>query len=335
MAVMLACMSAVYAQESTGAGQMQLAAGQKVKVSGVIVGRSGDSFVLRDDRGMDVTVKLSGATVIKEKKSNPFRGALHYDSNDLVRGLNLEVEGLGDADGALAARDVRFTQTQLMMAESVESRVTPVEGRLAETETRLSGAEENAKHLSGQIDEVKALTEAARGSAKAAQTTADQAVEGVSAANERISSVDESLNTRISAVDDFQLQKSVTVHFKFGSAVLSDDAKAQLENLAAEAKNQKGYVVEVAGFASQDGDAAYNRALSQRRADAVVQYLADSMVPLRRIVTPFGFGEKLPVADNTTLAGREENRRVEVKILVSKGLAATENSGGMASGKQR
>ena len=70
-----------------------------------------------------------------------------------------------------------------------------------------------------------------------------------------------------------------------------------------------------------EGDAAANERLSERRADAVVRYLTENCsIPLRRLVTPFGFGAKQPVADNSTLDGRKQNRRVEVKILVNKGL---------------
>src|SRR5258706_15403006 len=87
--------------------------------------------------------------------------------------------------------------------------------------------------------------------------------------------------------------------------------------------NAKGYVVEVSGFADATGSVARNRALSQRRADAVIRYLVENhQIPLRRIVTPYGFGETNPVADNKTREGRTENRRVEVKVLVSKGITA-------------
>jgi OmpA-OmpF porin, OOP family len=107
------------------------------------------------------------------------------------------------------------------------------------------------------------------------------------------------------------------------SSVLSEDAKAALAELAAQAKTERAYVIEVTGFASADGGENLNRRLSQQRADAVVRYLAEfHMIPLRRIITPFGYGESQPVADNTTREGREQNRRVEVKILVNKGLVA-------------
>lgn len=81
----------------------------------------------------------------------------------------------------------------------------------------------------------------------------------------------------------------------------------------------------MAGFASADGSQNFNRRLSMRRADAVVSYLAENYdIPLRRIITPYGFGAAKPVADNSSREGRQENRRVEVTILVSKCLTSTE-----------
>ena len=83
----------------------------------------------------------------------------------------------------------------------------------------------------------------------------------------------------------------------------------------------KGYVLEITGFASADGDEKKNKVLSQKRAQAVIDYLVENHnIPLRRISTSYGFGEMQAVADNTTLEGRQQNRRVEVKILASRGL---------------
>jgi outer membrane protein OmpA-like peptidoglycan-associated protein len=335
MAWMLTFSIASFAQQSTSASQMKFAAGQKVKISGQIVNAESDKFVMHAVGGADVVVKLTAATVIKEKKLNLFRGAKVFKASDLVRGLEVDVEGLGEEGGAVAARDIKFTQTELLVANSVESRVTPVEGRLADTEGRLTRSEDNARHLSGQVDEVRDVANTARGNAKSAQDTADSAVAGVNAANGRIVEVDKATNARITAVDDFEVKGTVTVRFKVGSSVLAPEAKSALDQLAKEALALKGYVVEVTGFASSDGNAEQNRVLSQHRADNVVRFLADNMVPLRRIVTPMGFGTKNPVADNTTRTGREENRRVEVKILVSKGLAAGEGQGNVTIIKEQ
>jgi outer membrane protein OmpA-like peptidoglycan-associated protein len=324
-----------FAQDKADANQMKFAAGQKAKVSGQIIRMEPESFVVQSMAGGEAQVKVTAATVIKEKKLNLFRGAKAYQPSQLVRGLEVDVEGLGDGSGAIAARDIRFTQTELLVANSVERRVTPVEGRLTDTEVRLTRSEDNARHLSGQVDEVRDLANSARAGAKAAEEGATAALAGVDAANGRITSVDQTTNSRITAVDDFQIQNTVAIRFKIGSAVLSPEAQGTLEQLVKDAQTKRGYVVEVSGFASADGSANYNRMLSKSRADAVVQYLADNQIPLRRIVTPFGYGVKMPVGDNQTRAGREENRRVEVRVLVSKGLAESEPQGIATSRNQK
>ena len=76
------------------------------------------------------------------------------------------------------------------------------------------------------------------------------------------------------------------------------------------------------GFADRTGNTAKNRALSERRAKAVIQYLVNvHNLDLRRLVQPFGYGDSKPVADNKTAAGRAKNRRVEIRILQNKGIA--------------
>ena len=117
------------------------------------------------------------------------------------------------------------------------------------------------------------------------------------------------------------MQSTATVNFRVNSAVLSPEAKASLDEVAAAAATLKGYEIEVTGFASAEGSTARNKTLSQRRARAVIDYLVENHnVPLRRIGQSYGFGELQAVADNTTREGREQNRRVEVKLLVSRGL---------------
>jgi len=294
----------------------QVTIGQKQKIKGVIVKREADSFVLRDQSGTETVVNLTNTTKVEEKKGNPFRRAKNYGTTQLLRGLNVEVEGRGDSSGALAAEQIRFSDSDLMVARTVESRVTPVEGRVGEAETRLTQSEQNAQRLSGQIEELNAVSNAARGGAKTAQETADAAVAGVNTTNERITNL-------VSGLDEYEAKTSATVNFKVRSAVLSPEAKAALDEIATQAKAEKGYVIEVTGFASAEGGENLNRILSQRRADAVVRYLAeDHMIPLRRIITPFGYGAAQPVAENTTRAGREQNRRVEVKILVNRGMTS-------------
>jgi outer membrane protein OmpA-like peptidoglycan-associated protein len=316
-------------------------AGQEIKASGVILKRTADNFTMLSERGEEIVVTLTNDTEVKEKKSNPFRRARNYATTQLLRGLQVQVEGAGDSAGTLVAEEIRFKDDDFRVASSIESRVTPVEGKLVEAETRLSQSEQNAQRMSGQIDELTSISNAARGGAKAAQETADAAVLSAQQANQSAQQANTGVrvtNERISALDDFEVKNSATVKFRVGSAVLSKEGQATLDSIAEEAKNEKGFVLEVTGFASADGNEAYNRRLSQRRADAVIQYLAENHeIPLRRLITPFGYGEKMPVADNSTREGRQQNRRVEVRILVNKGLvqsASTQSGSSTQSAPQ-
>jgi OOP family OmpA-OmpF porin len=283
--------------------------GQKMKVAGVVTRRDADTFTVRDANGVDTVVRLTDATSVKTK-GGFLRSGKNYGTTSILRGLNVEVEGRGDSSGQLVAQSVRFNDSDLRVARSIESRVDPVENRVGSAENRIGEVEQNSQKLSGQIDELAAVSNAARGGAKAAQQTADAAVSGVNATNERIS-----------ALDDYVPQESVAINFKVNSAVLSPQSKAQLDELATKALNAKGYVIEVSGYTDSTGSDEKNRVLSTHRADAVVRYLAENHnIPLRRIVTPFGYGKSNAVADNNTREGRAQNRRVEVKILVNKGL---------------
>jgi len=286
-----------------------VASGEKMKIKGVVVRRDVDTFTVRDLTGNDTVVRLTDRTSVKTN-GGVFGGGTRYASAQILRGLNLEVEGRGGSGGELVADKVRFSNTDLRTAMSVEARANPLEERASAAEGRLNEVEQNAQKLSGQLDELAAISNAARGGAKAAQDTADAAVAGVNATNDRIS-----------ALDDYIPQETAAVNFRVGSSVLNTDAKSKLDAIATKALNAKAYVLEVTGFADSTGSTARNRALSQRRADAVITYLVEQhKIPLRRIVTPYGFGELDPIADNKTRTGRAENRRVEVKILVNKGL---------------
>ena len=297
----------------TGNAQMQgqmrtVSNGQKAKVRGVVTERNGNMLTVKEDNGASTQVMIADATSIKSKKF--FGSGRNYASDLLVRGLVLEAEGRGGQNGAVVADKIRFGEDDLRVAQSIETRVTPVEGRLTE-------AEQNAQRLSGQLDELVAISNSARGGAKAAQDTADAAVSGVNATNQRITEL-----------DDFVVQNQAIVNFKTGSYVLTPEGKTSLDQMAQGVQSAKGYVVEVTGYADATGSTERNRVLSERRANAVIAYLVENHgVPLRRILPSYGFGEieTKAVADNTTREGRAQNRRVEVKLLVSRGMNQTVN----------
>ncbi|MCM3902218.1 MAG: OmpA family protein [Pyrinomonadaceae bacterium] len=290
-------------------GSRSVASGEKMKIKGVVTRRDSDTFVVRDNNGVDTTVRLAETTSVKTK-GGFWGGGTNYAQTNILRGLNLEVEGRGNGSGELAAEKIRFSDADLKVARAVDSRAVPLEERASTTEAKLTQVEQNAQRLSGQLDELAAVANTAKGGARAAQETADSAVAGVNATNDRIS-----------ALDDYEPQTVLAVNFKSGSSILSKDSKAQLDEVATKALNSKGYVLEVSGYADANGSVARNIALSQRRADTVIRYLVENhSIPLRRIVTPYGYGESNPVAENASRDGRAQNRRVEVKLLVNKGL---------------
>lgn len=305
----------------------KLAVGRDVRVEGVISRRDGDSITLMESGGSQVSITLNGSTRILERKRNPFRDANTYRPADLVVGLKLEARGYGGAAGDLVAREIRMREDDRIVADSIQTRVAPVEGRLGATENRLKLAENETELLSGQVKELSIVSAGTRRDVAAAHEKADAARAAANGAAQAVRAA----NDRIGTLDDFDTDEPLVVLFKVGSAELEPEAVQGLDQLAERAKALKGYQLEVRGFASSDGGDELNRRLSRNRADAVVRYFVEKHeIPLRRILLPHGYGESQPVADNSTRDGRRQNRRVEVRILLNRGL--TEKAAQVAAG---
>src|SRR5512132_2422597 len=257
--------SMAVAQDTTNTvGARTVASGEKMKIKGVVTRRDSDTFIVRDNNGVDTVVRLDNTTSVKAK-GGFLRSGANYAQTQIMRGLNLEVEGRGNQSGELIADKIRFNESDLRVARAVESRAAPLEDRATNTESKLSQVEQNAQRLSGQLDELAAVANTAKGGAKAAQATADAAVAGVNATNDRIS-----------ALDDYVPQDTAAVNFRVGSSVLNAENKAKLDAIATKALNAKGYVLEITGFADSTGNTERNRVLSQRRADSVIRYLVEN-----------------------------------------------------------
>lgn len=255
--------------------------GSKMKFRGVVISRDADYFTIRDRTRQDYQVRITDNTSIKTH-GGFLRSGKKYPVTDILRGLIVEVEGRGDNQGQLVAEKIRFNESDMRAAITAETRVGPVE--------------ENQQRIAGQIDELYAVAAEAR----------------TEAAN---------ANERISALDDYDQQETVAVTFRTNSAVLSPEAKSQLDEFATKANTAKAYMIEIAGHTDSTGSDTKNFRLSQQRAEAVIHYLAiQHKIPLRRFVTPMGYGKTEAVADNTTASGRQQNRRVEVKMLVNRGM---------------
>ena len=149
-------------------------------------------------------------------------------------------------------------------------------------------------------------------------------VEAISVLLDVINDIQENTD-RFNRLDDYDVKAEATVKFKVSSSTISNEDKEELKKLAETATGLNGYIVEVKGFADSTGRAAMNEKLSEDRAKAVVGYLMrECTVPVWRIVAPGAMGEFQPAATNENAAGRGENRRVEVKVLINKGIASSQ-----------
>ena len=263
-------------------------AGSKMKFQGVVIDRSADTFTIRDRSRSDYQVRITDDTSVKTT-GGFLHGGKKYPVTDLVRGLIVEVEGQGNQQGELVADKIRFRESDMRAAITSDTRVTPVE--------------ENQKKIAGQIDELYAVAQEAR---------------------QEVARVD----NRVSALDDYDVGPTVAVTFRVNSAVLSPEAKQQLDEFAQKALAAKGYMIEISGHTDSTGGEAKNMRLSRDRAEAVVEYLTvNHKIPARRFITPMGYGKTQAVADNSTASGRAQNRRVEAKLLMNRGLTGSAKPG--------
>jgi outer membrane protein OmpA-like peptidoglycan-associated protein len=111
-------------------------------------------------------------------------------------------------------------------------------------------------------------------------------------------------NARIANLDDYTPIKSITVYFRNGKAEVSKSDKAQLQEIAAQARNMPTYVIQVQAYASAVGPDPVNQRLSMERANNVTAVLQQSGVPLTNVVVPAAMGITDQVAPNNPNAAR-------------------------------
>ncbi|HKQ05923.1 MAG TPA: OmpA family protein [Blastocatellia bacterium] len=187
--------------------------------------------------------------------------------------------------------------------------------RMTPLEQRAGSLEETSRRNTQDIGQLGTDVNDVRGRADRAQSQADTALSRANEANTRANSADQSVSDLRNNVDKYSVQNTASVNFKFDSYQLTPDARAALDQLAAQIKDRQNFVLEIEGFADATGSDQYNNQLTQKRANAVQRYLAEQHnIPLFRMRI-LGFGEVRPVADNTTRAGRAQNRRVEIRLL--------------------
>lgn len=141
------------------------------------------------------------------------------------------------------------------------------------------------------------------------------------AAIEQNAAATQALRGRLGDIDKYNLLGTTNVYFNTGKAALTPQYKAQLCTAAQTADANENSLLLVLGFADITGSQEVNQTLSEKRAAAVVNHLQQvcKWKPYR-MLTPTGMATADPAADNATAAGRAQNRRVSVNVLVSKAL---------------
>lgn len=149
--------------------------------------------------------------------------------------------------------------------------------------------------------------------ALAAGSEADKAQMAANGATQRV----ETLTNTVVNLDNYRPVVETAVHFGFNKDNLTKDAREAIDQLAASVATTKGYIITVEGATDSIGGADYNYNLSERRANAVIQYLAaEKSVPAYKIYL-IGLGKDKPVESNKTSDGRAKNRRVDIRLMTN------------------
>ena len=286
--------------------------GDKAKVKGMITGRAGETFTVKSADG-NVTVVLTDDTKTQDRRGLFGLEKQQMSQVVLIPGLKVEVNGVSDEQGRVVAKTITVDGDDLEASQMIQAGLQPTAEQVAANmqaiEANKQGIGANRVELASQKENIE---------------TNQQGI----AANKQ--QIEENLNNikentqRFTALSEYDVKGDATVKFAVGSSELSQEAQEALKNLAQSATSLTGYIVEVTGYADSTGNAAINTKLSEQRAQAVVSYLFQQCnVPMRHIVAPGAMGEYGPAASNETKAGRAENRRVKVKVLVKKGIAGS------------
>jgi outer membrane protein OmpA-like peptidoglycan-associated protein len=280
---------------------------EKVKVKGLITTRTAETIVLKTSAGTTFTVIVDEDTKVQQPKGLGLRME-KMSAAILIPGLKVSVYGTRQDATHVRAKSITFHKDDLQMAEIIQAGLTPTEQRVATNQQNIAANTENIKANEQQIAASQQDIGANRQNIVANKTAIDaNAVE---------------TSKRFGDLTEYDAKGQVNVRFASGSARVSAEDREALKKLAQDATSLKAYMIQVKGFTDSRGSAAMNQRLSMERAQNVIAYLIQECnVPLRQVITPGAMGEAAPVASNKTKSGRAENRRVEVNVLVNKGIA--------------
>jgi outer membrane protein OmpA-like peptidoglycan-associated protein len=230
----------------------------------------------------------------------------------------LALVGLAFATGCATKKEVtRETAPVINKVNELDDLTAQTTRNIKSLDARAQQGIQDAKTQAGAADQ-HAL--AAGQQADQAQQLASNTLNGTNALAERVANF-----------DNYKPVTEIAVHFAFAKADLTREDKRQLDELAQQIPNAKGYIVQIEGNTDSVGNSEYNYDLSQRRASAVTQYLAHKYnVPPHKIYV-IGLGKDRPEAKNTTAQGRAENRRVDVRLMSNIASETPQSNGNLAT----
>lgn len=288
----------------------QFEAGKKAKVTGMIQSRNGDLIKIKVKKTSVIAfVNITDNTKVERKKDFRLRRA-DMDVTAMVPGLTIDAEGIGNAKGQLDANKIVFDPDTFAVEVAEEQQIEANQASAARAQSTANQGVAKAQQAQASADQAQTSADQAGQSAQLAGTAAVMDAEAV-----------QLVNKRVSDLADYQTVAEAALFFETGKANLSDADKQALSKLAQDAASVQNYMIEVAGYASSTGTKEINQKLSDGRAIAVTDYLRNTAnVPMRRILAPAGYGASHPAASNQDAAGRDVNQRVDVKVLVNKGI---------------
>jgi OmpA-OmpF porin, OOP family len=290
-------------------GTIPGARGDEAQISGMITSRTGETLIVSGASGK-VTVVLTNETRTKDDTGLFGLGKEEMADTVLIPGLKVKVEGSSDGENRIVAKTITVDGDDLETAEMIQAGLHPTAEQVAANmeaiETHKGQIAVNQQNISANQQDIAAnQTNIATHKQQIAQNIKD---------------IQENTD-RFSQLAEYDVKAEATVKFNIRSSKLSPEDLEELKRLAQTATGLTGYIIEVKGFADSRGSAIMNEKLSEDRAKAVISYLIQQCnVPVRHIVAPGAMGEYQPVASNETKEGRTENRRVEVKVLINRGI---------------
>src|SRR5579864_1283929 len=282
----------------------------KIEVKGMISSRTRETLLVKSSQG-NVVVVLTDDTTTKDDKGLFGLEKQHMSNAVLIPGLKVDIDGTTDDKGQVVAKTITVDGDDLETSEMIEAGLHPTAQQVA---ANVQALEAHSGQLASHDVQLAAQKENI-------ETNQQNIAGNKERIEQNIKDIEEH-EQRFAALTDFDVKGEATVKFNVGSSKISATDQEELKKLAETATGLKGYIVEVMGYADSTGSAAMNTKLSEDRAKAVITFLMQQgNVPIRHIVAPGAMGEYGAAAPNETKAGRAENRRVAVKVLVNKGIA--------------